>query len=83
MRNGFGRTSLRVTARGDANQTPSFRDVGAGPESILTIVVMDSGLARFAPAPEWRLSSGLPRRAGDDFLQGRHMAGESAAPGGG
>jgi hypothetical protein len=26
--------------------------LGAGPESILTIVVMDSGLARFAPAPE-------------------------------
>ena len=32
----------------------SFRDapLGAGPESIVTIVVMDSGLARFAPAPE-------------------------------
>jgi hypothetical protein len=26
--------------------------LGAGPESILTIVVMDSGLARFVPAPE-------------------------------
>jgi hypothetical protein len=25
---------------------------GAGPESILTIAVMDSGLARFARAPE-------------------------------
>jgi len=32
----------------------SFRDapLGAGPESILPIVVMDSGLARFARAPE-------------------------------
>jgi hypothetical protein len=40
---------------------PSFPDVqvhivdaplGAGPESILPVVVMDSGLARFARAPE-------------------------------
>jgi hypothetical protein len=32
----------------------SFRDapLGAGPESILSAVVMDSGLARFARAPE-------------------------------
>jgi hypothetical protein len=32
----------------------SFRDapLGAGPESILPVVVMDSGLARFAHAPE-------------------------------
>src|SRR6266478_3593231 len=34
--------------------SPSFRDApsGAGPESILPIVVMDSGFARFARAPE-------------------------------
>jgi hypothetical protein len=32
----------------------SFRDapLGAGPESILPIVVMDSGFARFTRAPE-------------------------------
>jgi hypothetical protein len=32
----------------------SFRDapLGAGPESILPVVVMDSGLARFTRAPE-------------------------------
>jgi hypothetical protein len=37
------------------NFTSSFRDApswGAGPESILTMVVMDSGLARFTRAPE-------------------------------
>jgi hypothetical protein len=35
-------------------QTVSFRDapLGAGPESILTIVVMDFGLARSAHDPE-------------------------------
>jgi hypothetical protein len=35
----------------DAASPPSFRDasLGAGPESILTIVVMDSGLALRAP----------------------------------
>jgi hypothetical protein len=34
--------------------TSSFRDalLGAGPESITTIVSMDSGLARVARAPE-------------------------------
>ncbi len=32
---------------------PSFRGArSANPESMLTIVVMDSGIARFAPAPE-------------------------------
>jgi len=36
------------------NRPSSFRDapLGAGPESILPMVVIDSGLARFAPAPE-------------------------------
>jgi hypothetical protein len=36
------------------NAPPSFRDapLGAGPESILPIVVMDSGLTRFTRAPE-------------------------------
>jgi hypothetical protein len=38
----------------EAIHISSFRDapLGAGPESILTIVVMDSGLARFTRAPE-------------------------------
>jgi hypothetical protein len=37
-----------------ARPPSSFRDapLGAGPESILPIVVMDSGLAHFVRAPE-------------------------------
>jgi hypothetical protein len=37
-----------IVARDDSQQLPSFRDalLGAGPESILPVVVMDSGLAR-------------------------------------
>jgi hypothetical protein len=51
--------ALQVMEAGNSNS--SFPDVqlhivdaplGAGPESILPIVVMDSGLARFARAPE-------------------------------
>src|SRR5882672_8765303 len=41
----------RVSATRICNETPSFRDapLGAGPESILPVVVMDSGLALRAP----------------------------------
>jgi hypothetical protein len=45
-----GRTNLQSAARG-INHPLSFRDapLGAGPESILTIVVMDSGFVLRTP----------------------------------
>jgi hypothetical protein len=57
----LGRIAPRDRERVFGIRKPSFPDVqlhivdaplGAGPESILPVVVMDSGLARFARAPE-------------------------------
>jgi hypothetical protein len=49
---GGGEVILTVSEARAGNSWSSFRDapLGAGPESILPIVVMDSGLARFARA---------------------------------
>jgi hypothetical protein len=48
------RESVSICCRPGLNFLSSFRDapLGAGPESILPAGVMDSGLARFARAPE-------------------------------
>src|SRR3981189_1368242 len=59
---------------------PSFRDapLGAGPESILPIVVMDSGLALRAPRNDAVMGSELSPRPSEDTLGDdaeHHLAG--------